>query len=132
MTAFDELITRIATRPATFVGRPSLFAVSHYLDGYTYALMDCGQSNPLNGWPTWIFHRFMIRQSAWHWTRVLVHVYGTDAAALEALVPLYAEFARQRETLDINALEVDLRAQLLAKYGREYYEPEVTHTALPW
>ena len=112
-----------------FVGKQSLFAVSVYLDGYTNALIDGGHADPLYGWHMWIYHRFQIWHPAWHWTRVMLHIYGTDRDALAALPYLYSEFAALRASLDPDALGWELRNQLNDKYGHDWYEPEVTHTA---
>lgn len=45
----------------------------------------------------WIELRFGISHPAWHWTSILLHVYGSDAAAIEAVPNLFAEFEAERE-----------------------------------
>ena len=129
MCAFETLLASISERPGMYVGQGSLRAVSVYLDGYCHALTDNGHPDPLSGWRIWVYHKFLIWHPAWHWTRVLLHVYGSDRGALIELPSLYAEFATARDLLDADATEADLRRQLTEKYGRDWYEPEVTHTA---
>src|SRR5581483_11732149 len=92
MPRFDELLVDVVRKPGMYIGGPSLRALSLFLSGYALALTDAGQPDPLYGWLIWVYHRFQIWHPAWSWTRVLIHVYGTDAAALSALVPLYTEF----------------------------------------
>lgn len=76
------------------MGSNSLKSVGHYLAGYSDALenQDC-----LAGWRQWIELRFGICHPAWHWTRILLHSYGSDAAALAALPYLFTEFDSERQ-----------------------------------
>ncbi len=122
------MLVSLATRPGTYVGRPSIFLVSTYLDGYCHSRIDLGMPDPMYGWGIWVLHRYLIWSPAWGWPRVLLHVYGTHLDALAALPNLYKEFVSQCDSLNVEALEADLRRQLIDKYGRDYYAPEQTHT----
>jgi hypothetical protein len=51
---------------------------------------------PLQGWRCWIELRFGICDPAWHWSRILLHEFGSAQAAIEALPALYDEFAADR------------------------------------
>ena len=95
--AFANLLDAIARRPAMYVGTCSLPAVTFLLDGYCLAQEDMGKESPLDGWMRWIELRFGICHSAWHWTRILLHVYESDSAAISALPCLFAEFGADRE-----------------------------------
>ena len=76
-----------------YVGRMSLRAASHYLHGYDHALEDAGCApRPLEEWMRWVELRFLISHPAWHWTRILLHEYGTEEAAFAALPTLYRVF----------------------------------------
>lgn len=76
------------------MGTNSLAAVSHYLDGYAHASAD---HELLEGWRIWVELRFGICHPAWHWTRILLHAYGSDGPALAALPQLYDEFVAERQ-----------------------------------
>lgn len=129
MPGFVGLIDAIARRPALYVGRCSLHAVSHYLSGYDRALADLGQAEtPLSGWVRWVESRFLISHPAWHWTRILLHVLGTDQAAIEALPALYREFLSDRAALGVEGIETENRRRLIAEYGEEWHEPPATIT----
>lgn len=128
IAAFDEVVARVVARPGLYVGRCSLRAVSTYLDGYTHAMHEHGLGEPLAGWGLWVYRRFMIWHPAWHWTRILLHEYGTDREALAALPSLYKEFTAERDAMNLDDLLVDLRQRLFAKHGQDWYEPETTHT----
>src|SRR5262245_53463785 len=94
MCAFDAMLATVAAKPALFVGKTSLRAVGNYLNGYGHALIDLGHPDPQFGWFHWVEMKFLISHPAWHWTRILVHVYGSDRAALDALPELHAEFTK--------------------------------------
>jgi hypothetical protein len=129
MNDFVALVDAIAKRPAMYVGKCSLHAVSVFLDGYDRAVHDVGTTTPpLSGWFRWVESRFLISHPAWHWSRILLHVYGTDQAAIEALPTLYREFLSTRAAFGVEGIEAELRLRLIAKYGRDYYEPPATHT----
>jgi hypothetical protein len=132
MGHFMKLLHDISKRPGMYVGEGSLKAVSHYLDGYDHAMEDHGATpSPLYGWMRWVEMRFLISHSAWHWTRILVHVYGSDGAALESLPSLYEEFLADRESMGVDGIEAELKRRLIAEYGEDWHAPEVTATRHP-
>jgi hypothetical protein len=132
MPDFESLLRSIAKRPAMYVGMCSIRSVSDYLQGYDHALSDAGQSEtPLAGWGRWVEGRFLISHPAWHWTRILLHVYGSDQAAIEALPQLHREFLAQREELGIDGIESQHRRRFIAEYGQDWHEPPTTETVGP-
>jgi|HubBroStandDraft_4_1064222.scaffolds.fasta_scaffold375211_2 hypothetical protein len=126
-----ELIDSIARRPGMYVGSVSLSAISHFLSGFEFGLAAAGQPDPLDGWMRWIELRHGIFHPAWSWTRILLHAYGDDAAAIAALPELYRAYVRDRATLGVDGIERALREMLLARYGQSWHEPEETTTAPP-
>ena len=79
-------------------------------------------------WGRWVESRFLISHPAWHWTRILLHVHGSDRAAIEALPALYREFLSQREALGAEGIEAERLRRFSAAYGEDYYEPPATTT----
>lgn len=130
MPDFEDLLRSIAMRPGMYVGRCSIRAVGHYLDGYCDALLDLGQDDPLDGWMRWVELRFLISNPAWHWTRILRHVYGDDGKALEALPDLHREFLAERTAIGVDGIEAALDRRLMEVHGEPWYEPPETHTTL--
>ncbi len=129
MPDFEALLHSIAKRPGMYVGRCSLWSVSHFLHGYDFALMDLGHTEtPLDGWGLWVESRFLISHPAWHWTRILLHVYGSDQAAIEALPLLYKEFLAERAALGLKGIEAEHRQRLIGEHGQDWYEPPETNT----
>jgi len=129
MSDFRALLHSLAKRPAMYVGKCSVRAVSDYLNGYCHALGDVGHvETPLDGWVRWVESRFLISHPAWHWTRILLHVYGSDRAAIEALPQLHEEFLAQRAVLGVKGIEGEHRRRLIAKHGQDCYEPPATNT----
>jgi len=128
---FQILLSSIARRPAMYVGRCSLSAVSHYLYGYCHALSDLGSNEtPLDGWIHWVELRFGISHSAWHWTRILLHNYGSEQAAIEALPELHREFLAERAQIGVKGIESTLEQRLIEEHGEPWYEPPTTSTAI--
>ena len=131
MIDFVAMLEKIASRPAMYVGHTSLRAASHYLDGYDHAAQDAGCSpRPLEGWMRWVELRFLISHSAWHWTRILLHSYGTEEAAFAALPTLYREFLSDRVRLKIDGIEAELKRRLSEAYGSDWHEPTSTKTTV--
>jgi hypothetical protein len=129
MPDFESLLQSIARRPAMYVGKCSLRAVSAYLDGYDHASGDLGQAElPLSGWGHWVESRFLISHPAWHWTRILLHAYGTDRAAIEALPQLYQEFLACRAAIGVEGIVDEHGSRFIAEYGQDWHEPAETST----
>lgn len=132
MTKFEALLDSLSKRPAMYVGQCCVRSVSHYLDGYCHALNDVGQTEtPLDGWMQWVEFRFHISHPAWHWTRILLHVYGSDRAAIEALPRLHNDFLAQRSVMGVQGIEQQLEQLLIVNYGTSAHEPAETTTS-PW
>jgi len=129
MDAFRKLLDSICARPAMYVGRNSFVDVSHYLAGYCHGLDDANSGlKPLDGLLRWVEMRFVIFSPAWHWTRILLHNYGDDAACFKAFPELYDEFIADRERLGVSGIESELKRRLIERYGTDYGYPEDTHT----
>jgi hypothetical protein len=71
----------------------------------------------------WVELRFEIHHPAWHWTRILIHAYGTDALAIAALPTLFRAYLADLATFGVDGIEAKLRATLIARDGREWHEP---------
>jgi hypothetical protein len=105
--------------------------VSHFLDGYRCALHDVrddSTDDPFDGWMEWVGLRFLIRSSAWGWPRILVHAYGSDRSAIEALPSLYKQFCEARAALGVEGIQCDLEKQFIERFGQDWHEPETTAT----
>lgn len=131
MPDFQALLHSIAKRPAMYVGKCSVCAVSDYLNGYCHALSDLGHTEtPLDGWMRWVELRFLISHPAWHWTRILLHVYGSDQAAIEALPGLHREFLAERDVIGVGGIEAALDQRLIEEHGEPWNEPPATNTTI--
>jgi hypothetical protein len=129
MQDFGAMLREIAERPALYVGRVSLRAVGHYLDGYDQALRDAGiGETPLRGWSRWVESRFLISHPAWHWTRILVHAYGNDHSAIAALPQLFDQFLIERRLVGVEGIEAELNRRLIAEYGQDWHAPTEAET----
>ena len=130
MDPFRQLLDSICARPGMYVGRNSLVDVSHYLAGYCHGLDDASSGlKPLDGWMRWTEMRFVIRSSAWHWARILLHVYGDDSACFDAFPALYDQFIADRVRLGTDGIETEANRRLTEKYGHDWGYPNETHTS---
>ena len=118
MKDFADTLDEICKRPALYVGHTSIRSVSQYLSGYCHALRDAGYPEPpLMGWQRWVEKRFLIHHPAWHWSRILVHEYGSDEDALRVMPGLYSEFESEYAEVGMEGIEADLKRKLLERYG---------------
>ena len=132
MEPFTKMLSEIARRPAMYVGKESVQSVSCYVNGYCHALDDLTNTrSPLDGWMRWVEMRFLICHPAWGWPRILVHAYGSDRAAFDALPSLFAEFLVQRDSLGVDGIQAETERRLLAEYGKTWHAPETTITHDP-
>lgn len=135
MNTFQNLLNDMVKRPALYVGTGSIRAVSDYLSGYDHAMIDNGmcdpENSPLCGWMRWVELRFLISSPAWHWTRILLHVYGSDREALDALPALYEQFLELRASIGSQGIEAEWKQRFMAEYGEDWHVPEVTTTHDP-
>lgn len=130
-TVFCKIVGQIATRPGMFVGTGALRDVAIYLDAYEQGLTAHSQLAALTpGWNRWIEGQFLIFHPAWHWSRILVHVFGSDETALAALPELYQQFFADLDTLGATGIEKRTEARLVAAYGEPVHEPEDANNAL--
>ena len=112
-----------------YVGTTSVYAVSNYLSGYQHALLDANENaSDLNCFERFIALKFLIWHPGWHWARILLHVYGSDLEAIQALPVLYAEYEATYAAMGMKGIEAELPRRLLEKYGEDSYAPDVTHT----
>jgi hypothetical protein len=112
MTDFRGLLASVARRPAMYVGSCSRPAVANLLAGYCLAVEHLGLAPPLDGWMRWVELRFGVFHPAWNWTRILLHGYGSDAAAIAALPELFEEFEAEHARLGVEGI--------LTRHGQEF------------
>lgn len=131
MSEFRELLVSICQRPPMYVGRRSLRDVCNYLDGYIHGVEAAGSASKAHAWrgfQRWAEMRFGIFHTAWHWTRILLHEFGSDRACFEALPSLYDEFIADLERLGIDGIEAETKRRLQQEHGQHYWEPQSTTT----
>jgi hypothetical protein len=126
-----DLVESLSKRPAMYVGTRSLKAISHYLHGYRHALNDLGcQETMLDGWGRWLELKFMICSPAWHWTRILLHHYGSDESAIHALPSLLSEYLEKLDAVGLKGILEEHDKALRDDTGFLYREPKETTTSL--
>jgi len=128
MIDFRKLLQDVCERPSMYVGRSSLVDVSHFLAGYCMGLSEAGLATPFDGFMRWVEMKFLIRHPGWHWTRILLHNYGSDLASLRALPSLYEEFLDDLERLGSTGISSEATRRIEEKYGQDWWEPPETDT----
>ena len=136
MQAEDDLailLREICGKPGMFLGRVSLPALSHFLNGYATALGRIGIcEDVMSGWQRWIEFEFLISHTAWHWTRILRHEYGTESAAFDAIPNLFDRFLAVRREQGGDWIEEELSRRMQETHGNLYYCPDKTETPDNW
>lgn len=123
------VLDRCGAKPAMYVGHESLKSVTYVLSGYCLALEDLGiEVRPLAGFQRWVELQYLIFDPAWHWSRILLHKYGTDRKAFDALPGLYSRFIADREEKGVDGIEAELKDGLLEHRGGHWYRPRRTRT----
>ena len=124
---FLRMLDRLCQRPGMFVGRASLRLVSAYIDGYQDALSNGLEGRVLGGFTTWIETKFGISSPAWHWTRIILHQFGSEAAPISHLPQLVREFFADREAFGDDGIQAQ-HAKKFQALALECHEPESTIT----
>lgn len=128
---FEELLESMVKRPGMYFSTNSLINFSIYLDGYCSGLVSAGKPDPLSAWWLWVQMKFCIRHSAWHWTRILLHTFGSEQACIDKLVELYLEYKRDFERLGWQGIEDEQMRRLVERYGKEVGCPSESNTSNP-
>ena len=126
---FALILEQLCERPAMFIGCNTIFGVSTYLAGYcdAHERANVG-SDPMRGFFRWIEMRFVVSSPAWHWTRILLHEYGTEAHCIAALPKLYSEFKADLATHGLDWIHSELHRRLVERYGQTFGSPDNTKT----
>ena len=126
---FRQLLIAACARPAMYVGRCSLWDLSHYFAGYCHAADDakspCGFKQRFQ---RWIESRFGIFSSGWHWVRILQHVYGGDESAIANLPRLYDEFRTQTDGMTDSELWCMMETRMVEMRGGKHWCPDSADT----
>lgn len=88
------MIQAVCKRPALYVGRSCMREVRALLDGYVYALIECGEIEDyvFGGFLRWLEVRNNISHPGWGWDRILVHSAGSEEAAIQSLPQFFAQY----------------------------------------
>jgi hypothetical protein len=113
---FLEIVDLISARPGMFVGTEKLRDVANYLHGLEHGLNGGLEIAPITHvFRRWIEGRFLYCRAAWHWDKLLLHTFRSDAAALAALPNLFREFFSELDTLGEAGIEAKVSEAILAK-----------------
>jgi hypothetical protein len=98
---FYQLLDKIKTRPALYLGKRSIFSLQAFLDGYTCACRQLGipvteQEQEFAEFQDWIEKQFN-RQSTKSWARIILFYSEDESQALDTFFELFEDFL-QRES----------------------------------
>ncbi len=112
-----------------YVGRSSLWDLSHYFAGYCHGADDAGVSIKFEGrFQRWVESRFCIFSPGWHWVRILQHEYGDDESAIAGFPALYDEFETATETMSYEELRNMMEARMIEVRGGKHWCPNDADT----
>lgn len=98
---FYQLLDKIKTRPALYLGKRSIFSLQAFLDGYTCACRQLGipvteQEQEFAEFQDWIEKQFN-RQSSKSWARIILFYSEDESQAIDKFFELFEDFL-QRES----------------------------------
>ena len=126
---FRALLIASCERPGMYVGRASLWDLSHYLTGYCHGASDAGVKLNFNRrFQPWVEGKFGISSAAWNWGRILQHEYGDDHRAIQVLPDLYDEFRSQTDEMTDEQLWNMMEQRLIEKRGNKHWSPDDSET----
>ncbi len=99
---FYQLLDKIKTRPALYLGKRSIFSLQAFLDGYTFACRQLAipvteQEQEFAEFQNWIEKQFN-RQSTKSWARIILFYSEDESQAIDTFFELFEDFL-QRESL---------------------------------
>jgi len=125
------MLEEMSKRPGLYTGQPSFLALACYLEGIEFAARsdDSSKFSPsLSTFGLWLMRRYLIQGSYWNWSRIVLHVAGSERDVFILLPQLYREFEERYDQMDSRKVLEELRAELQAKYGRDWNSPETRVT----
>jgi hypothetical protein len=128
---FAPMLEQMCRRPGLYTGQPSFLALACYLEGIEFAARPDENSKlspSLSDFGLWLMRRYLIYGSFWNWSRIVLHVAGSERDAFDLLPQLYREFEEQYDQMDPNKLLEELRTELMAILGRDWNSPETRVT----
>ncbi|MDX2093494.1 MAG: hypothetical protein SFX73_36960 [Kofleriaceae bacterium] len=89
----------IRQKPGLLIGAPSITGLSHFIDGFKYALSTTenpfdDEEPPFVGFHEWIGVRFGFLASTLGWKNMLLHSVGDEARAFERFFTELDEYGR--------------------------------------
>lgn len=98
---FYQLLDKIKTRPALYLGKRSICSLPAFLDGYTFAYRQLGipvteQEQEFTEFQDWIEKQFN-QQSTRSWARIILFYSEDESQALDTFFQLFENFL-QRES----------------------------------
>ncbi len=101
---FYQLLDKIKTRPALYLGKRSIFSLQAFLDGYTFACRQLAipiteQEQEFTEFQNWIEKQFH-HPSTKSWARIILFYSEDESQAIDTFFELFEDFL-QRESLPI-------------------------------
>jgi len=98
---FYQLLDKIKTRPALYLGKRSIFSLQGFLDGYTFAYRQLAipvteQEQEFTEFQDWIEKQFN-QQSTRSWARIIFFYSEDESQAIDTFFQLFENFL-QRES----------------------------------
>ncbi|WMS86590.1 hypothetical protein [Pleionea litopenaei] len=90
----NEALKFVKKRPGMYLRAESIYELATFIAGYEVALrMNFEYPNPDNiSFMNWVEEKYEICNPAWHWSRILHHVAGTEVEALHLFFTIWPEY----------------------------------------
>ena len=105
---FYQLLDKIKTRPALYLGKRSIFSLQAFLDGYTCAYRQLAipvteQEQEIAEFQDWIEKQFN-QPSTQSWARIILFYSEDESQALDTFFQLFEDFLQRESSLDADTI----------------------------
>ncbi|TAE49951.1 MAG: hypothetical protein EAZ88_21595 [Oscillatoriales cyanobacterium] len=105
---FYQLLDKIKSRPALYLGKRSIFSLQAFLDGYTFACRQLAipvteQEQEFAEFQDWIEKQFN-QPSTQSWARIILFYSKDESQALDTFFQLFENFLQRESSLDADTI----------------------------
>ena len=100
----NEALKFVKKRPGMYLRVESIYELSTFITGYEVALsMNFDYPKGVDiSFMNWVEEKYGICDTAWHWSRILHHIAGSEVEALKLFFNIWPEYYENMSNFDSN------------------------------
>ena len=104
-TDLNNILHFVEKRPGMYLSQKSVYELSTFISGYDGALKSNFEFVEQQSFMNWVENKYCISNGAWHWSRILHHIAGTEREAFNLFFQIWPEYWKQRNKKHIRTCE---------------------------